>query len=418
MTKAYVSESAMVFGMKLFGTSSSSSPGKESVDSGAPRKTDRVEVPSPAGANAPVLAEEPLEQINIPGFPGGHISSMQAAEPLAGENAMGTLPRDSTATSYSGFQPATARTSAATMMPSVSMVLEGAAEKAAHARTEPVSTEVPLEAHGVPLNAIPDFVLNEHPELKLANYDLSRGNICSNAIAMPHNACRLEMSDMWSDILPSLQSRPVESLTREDTSDLSAWWGGFARFSLTTSLVDDLIMKRAYKDIIEDFDKDAQMIRRNNAKFTEKNSVTLEIVERAMGKSVECFSERPTADNLEQLIRAWQQLSITLCDIYNLVEDTLNSIDRWRRDDIATHRDLEKKLAAVYTNRKRWGSDDTKRGELVIVLTRWVGSEHVMRNWMTRNLGKKEVKCIDRWMDEYRGNRLQLIDSFHQRRAL
>jgi len=172
----------MVFGMKLFGTSSSSSPGKESVDSGAPRKTDRVEVPSPAGANAPVLAEEPLEQINIPGFPGGHISSMQAAEPLAGENAMGTLPRDSTATSYSGFQPATARTSAATMMPSVSMVLEGAAEKAAHARTEPVSTEVPLEAHGVPLNAIPDFVLNEHPELKLANYDLSRGNICSNAI--------------------------------------------------------------------------------------------------------------------------------------------------------------------------------------------------------------------------------------------
>lgn len=407
----------MVFGMKLFGTSSSSSPDKAGVEGAIARKADHVEGTS-SPMQAPALAEEPLEQITLPSYPNGHITSMQTAEPLGGNN-MGTLPRDSNATAYSGFAPATARTSAATtMMPSVSMVLQDAADKAALARTEPENPAAPIEAHVVPLNAIPDFVLNEHPELKLANYDLARGNMCSNAIAMPHNACRLEMSDMWSDILPSLQSRPVESLTREDASDLAAWWGGFARFSLTTSLVDDLIMKRAYKDIIEDFDKDAQLIRRNRAKFAEKNSVTLEIVERAMGKAVESFSERPTADNLEQLIRAWQQLSITLCDIYNLVEETLNNIDRWRRDDVATHRDLEKKLAAVYTNKKRWGACDTKRGELVIVLTRWVGSEHVMRNWMTRNLGKKEARCIDRWMDEYRGNRLQLIDSFHQRRAL
>ncbi len=403
----------MAFGLRLFG---GSSPNKDSVQADTPPKEEQVEDAPPNGstteasvADSDETVDMPLEQV-MEGPEGGGIVAGSLGPQFSGRESTATA-RLSTISAFT----VGGRSSNATVMPSISVMMN---QSSGGINPREDSAAPSTDKSHVPLTAIPDFVLSEHPELKLAEYDLSRTNMCSNAIAMPHNACRLEMSDMWSDILPSLQSRPIESLTREDAHDLQLWWGGFARFSLTSSLVDDLIMARAYKDIIEDFDKDAQLIKRANRKFEEKNTVTLEIVCRSMGKAVELFCEHMTQDHLEQLITAWQNLSMTLCDIYTLVEKTLHDVDRWRRDEVATHRDLEKKIAHIYTNKKRWGNDDTKRGEMIVVLTRWVGSEHIMREWMQRNLSKRELRCIDRWMDEYRGNRLQLIDSFHQRRAL
>ena len=405
----------MVFGIRLFSGKNSE---KDLVQADAPRKADRVEGMQPSGTStAEASVADSDETVDIP--------IEQAIEgPDSGGFIHGTLGpqflgRDSTATArlstFSAFTMG-GRSSNATVMPSISVMMNQGSSGLN--RRENGGGLSNTDRVLVPLTAVPDFILSEHPELKLVEYDLARPNLCSNAIAMSHNACRVEMSDMWSDILPSLQSRPIEALTREDAHDLTAWWGGFARFSLTSSLVDDLVMARAYKDIIEDFDKDAQLIKRANRKFEEKNTVTLEIVCRAMGKAVELFCEHMTADHLSQLITCWQNLTTTLCDIYALVEKTLQDVDKWRREELATHKDLEKKIAHIYTNRKRWGNDDSKRGEMIVVLTRWVGSEHIMREWMQRNLGKRELRCVDRWMEAYRVNRLQLIDSFHQRRAL
>lgn len=380
----------MVFGLRLF---SGGSPTKRGVDPNAPRIADRVEggTEEAAAANAASAATaDPNEAVEIPlGAPSETITSG-----ASGVTAM----------------PISAASSARTLLPSVSAVVLGPDAGPA--------LDGEGDLHSVPLTAIPDFVINEHPELKLTPYNFDRSTHCSNAIAMPHNAARLEMADMWSDILPSLRSRPIEALTRDDGSDLTQWWGGFARFVLTTSLVDDHIVTCAYKDILEDFDKAALEIRRSRRKFEEKNAVTLEIVCRAMGRAVELFVEHMSASALDDLVLAWQQLSSVLTDIYALSEKILIDVDRWRREDPAEHKDLEKQIAKVYTNKKRWGADDTKRGEMIVVLTRWVGSEHLMREWMDRNLTKKELRSIDRWMDDYRANRLQLIDSFHQRRAL
>lgn len=377
----------MVFGLKLFG---SGNHAKGGVDANAPRPADRVE------------GEREEEVVDLGG--GAADSTPNISEEIALPP-----PSDGISAGASGVSamPLSAASSARTLLPSVSAVV-----------LNPELNGTASERNSVPLNAIPDFVISEHPELKLVPYDLKRSAHCSNAIAMPHNAARLEMADMWSDILPSLRSRGVEALTRDDASDLTMWWGGFARFVLTSSLVDDLVINKAYKDILEDFDRAAQEIRRSRSKFMEKNTVTLEIVCRAMGRAVELFNEHMSADSLDHLFVAWQQLSTTLTDIYAMGEKVLMDIDRWRRDDPAEHKDLEKQIAKVYTNKKRWGADDTKRGEMIVVLTRWVGSEHLMREWMTRNLTKKELRSIDRWMDDYRANRLQLIDSFHQRRAL
>lgn len=286
-------------------------------------------------------------------------------------------------------------------------------ETQTHAAAETV--EVSTSATKPPLSAVPDFVLSDHPELKLEPYDLKRSNYCQNVIAMPHNAVKLEIADMYADILPSLQSTAEVELTREDADDLSAWWSGFARFALTTSLVDDFVVEKAYKDVYLGFDKDTQGIETLYQKFKEKNEVYLEMAFRKMGKAVDEFGQAPSLDAFNTVIKFWQILAGTLTDIYSLVEDLIDLIDRWCREPME-YKDLEKSVAKIYTNKKRWGDSDTKRGEMIIVLTRWVGSEQFMREWMNKNLTKKEVKACDRWMDDYRANRLTLIDKFHQSR--
>ena len=261
-----------------------------------------------------------------------------------------------------------------------------------------------VSAEYVPLGVIPEQLLDNHPELALKEYNLVQPGVCSNVVAAPHNACRLEMADMWSDILPSLQSQVI--VTDQKLSDLRRWWSGFARFALTTSIVDDMIVNIAIGDIFEAFDKDATRLKEAVLKIADKNTVTLEFMLRLMNDAVEEF------ESMEKVVIAWERLSRTLCDIYKLVEETLDEINCWRRGEIVHHKDLERKVASVYTNKKRWGGDESKRGEMVIILTRWMGSEEMMRAWVKRNLGKKEVKCVDKWMSDYQSGRLLLLDSF------
>ena len=275
------------------------------------------------------------------------------------------------------------------------------------------SRAVPLDAASydvsteyVPLSLIPQRVLDNHPELSFKEYNLALPGVCSNVIAAPHNACRLEMADMWNGILPSLQSQ--DTMTEETLSDLRRWWSGFVRFALTTSIVDEMIVNIAIGDIFEDFDKDATRLKEAVLKITDKNAVTLEYVLRMMDDAVEEF------ESVEKIEIAWEKLSKTLCGIYKLVEETLDGIDAWRRGEIMHHRDLERKVANKYTSKKRWGGDEAKRGELVVVLTRWMGSEETMRTWMKKNLGKKELKCVEKWMDDYQSGRLHLLNSFER----
>eukprot|EP00171_Calliarthron_tuberculosum_P014821 IDg14821t1 len=203
MTPPIIFQISMVFGMRLF---SGGSPTKRGVDPNAPRIADRVEgggeeAAAQNAASAAAVGPDSTDSEELT-----HVTSSEAISPDA--SGVTTMP----------LSPAN---SARTLLPSVSAVVLG---------PEATAMDTEGELHSVPLTAIPDFVISEHPQLKLTAYDLGRGNHCSNAIAMPHNAARLEMADMWSDILPSLRSRPIESLTRDDGSDLTQWWGGFARF--------------------------------------------------------------------------------------------------------------------------------------------------------------------------------------------
>ncbi len=263
-----------------------------------------------------------------------------------------------------------------------------------------------VESEYVPLSVIPEFLLDNHPELALKEYNMALPGVCSNVVAAPHNACRLEIADMWGEILPSLQTK--ETLTDAEVEELRTWWSGFARFALTTSIVDELVVDIAIGDIYEDFDKDATRLKEAVLRFKDKNAVTLEYVFRVMNSAVEEF------EGMEKLVMAWESLSRTLCDVYKLVEETLDGIDAWRRGEVAHHKDLERKVASVYTSRKRWGGNNAKRGEMIVILTRWMGSEDVMRTWMKRNLRRREMKSVDVWMDDYQAGRLRVLDSFHK----
>lgn len=280
--------------------------------------------------------------------------------------------------------------------------LFGSSSSSPAGSTSSAATSTPEECTSI---GIPEEILSKYPSLKLQPYNPGVRGVASNAIVVPHNACRMEIADMYGDILPS-----IARFDDRDMGELSRWWNGFARFALTTSMVDDLVVTACLGDIIEDFDKDATMISKNVRKFREKNSVTLEMAARGMSKALEVRDTEP-----EDIVAVWDTLVRVLTDIYTLVEKILRDIDLWRRDEIAVHKDLEKKITGVYTDKKRWGSADAKRGELIVILTRSFGNEPQMRTWMKDNLSKKELNAADRWMDNYRENRLAIVDNFHKR---
>lgn len=263
-------------------------------------------------------------------------------------------------------------------------------------------------------------MVEDRPELRLSPYDLSRGMYAANVQALAHNAVRLEMADMWGDILPSLQSRCEEGvetgLAESDAKDVRDWWSGFARFALTASLVDDMVNKTAFEDVYVGFDKETKHIHKMYLKVQEKNNVHLEMAAKKMAKAVSAFEDDVSVPGFTGLVKAWQSLASMLADIYAESEALVKAIDRWVRNPFE-YKDLEKQAARIFTNKKRWGDDDSKRGEMVVILCRWVGTEELMREWMFRNLTKKELRGIDKWMDDYRDRRLAIIDRFHQKKV-
>lgn len=295
---------------------------------------------------------------------------------------------------------------------------EEAAPPGESAQPEAQDLTSPLK---VCLMAIPSFLVDDRPELKLSEYDMARGQFAKNVLALTHNAVRLEMADMWGDILPSLQSRCTEHATsvlkQSDADDVRDWWCGFARFALTASLVEDFVCKRAYDDIAIGFEKETKAIERCFQKVQEKNNVYLEMAIKKMAKAVEEFESDFSHKGFTKLVESWQLLASMLADIYAESEQLIAMIDRWVREPFE-YKDLEKQAAKIFTSKKRWGENDGKRGEMIVILCRWVGTEELMREWMYRNLTKKELRSIDKWMDDYRDNRLAIIDRFHQKKAV
>lgn len=286
--------------------------------------------------------------------------------------------------------------------------------------SSPAAAEEIPQTLTVQLTAIPSFMVDDRPELRLSPYNLGHGQYAKNVLALTHNAGRVEMADLWGDILPSLQSRCEEGVERglseEDANDIRTWWSGFARFALTASLVDDMVTKKAFADVYVGFDKDTKRIEKMFQKVQEKNNVYLELAVKKMAKAVGEFEDDTTARGFTQLVKAWQLLASMLADIYAESEALIKAIDTWIREPFE-YKDLEKQATKIFTNKKRWGEDDSKRGEMIVILCRWVGTEEIMREWMCRNLTKKELKSIDKWMDDYRDRRLAIIDRFHQKKV-
>lgn len=268
-----------------------------------------------------------------------------------------------------------------------------------------------------PLSVIAQPVLDAHPELQLTKYNLTKPEYCSNVLALIHNAAKLEMADMCGDILPSLRGRPTGRLTEEDADDLRKWWNGFARFICTTSLVEDMVLSTAFDDVYVGFRKETRAVEKLFQKTQEKNNVYLELAIKKMGRAVEEFSSDPSEHTVLAVAKAWNIMYSMLTDIYQSAEQMVNQIDRFGTDALE-YKDLEKQAAKIYTKPKRWSErDEEKRGEMIIMLTRWMIDEGLMRNWMTRYLGKSDMRKSNRWMDDYRANRLVIIDRFHHKKV-
>jgi len=249
---------------------------------------------------------------------------------------------------------------------------------------------------------IPSPVTRKHRGLALTPYEPERGDECLDAVAMPHNACRLEMFEMWCDVLPSLISRKSEDLTTEDALDLENWWQGFVRFALTTSLVDEFVINLAYKDILADFDAEARNIAKSIKKFETVKIGGLEGLCKKIAGNIKEFKAAPTdPQKLLDIQNTWKLLADSLCETYGLVETILCDINEWRGGDIAKHPDLEKQILAFYADRKRWRDSEDKCAEMMIILTRWLNNEAMMRRWLQKNLVTWDKESIDKWLDYY-----------------
>jgi hypothetical protein len=282
----------------------------------------------------------------------------------------------------------------------------------------------PAAAVCPPLTAVPPAVVARVPGLALSVYNLTQPERCANVLALAHNATRLEMADMEADVMPAVVGMGGR-LGEEEVLDLKAWWAGFARFVCTTSLVTDLVVERAFGDVFVGFRKETRGVAKLHAKVHERNNVTLELAVKRMARAVEALDDavggrgvaRGDVDGAVQAMQAaWGVLLGMLVDIYGMAEDLVAQIDRFGSEPLE-YKGLEMEAARVYTKKKRWGErDEAKRGELIVVLTRWMGDEAFMRNWMASYLGKQDLKRANGWMNEYRALRLVIVDRFHAKR--
>jgi hypothetical protein len=151
-------------------------------------------------------------------------------------------------------------------------------------------------------------------------------------------------------------------------------------------------------------------------KVQEKNNVYLELAVKKMAHAVEDLAADLQENAVIAVAKAWNVLYNMLTDIYTMSEDLVTQIDRFGTDPLE-YKDLEKAAARIYAQRKRWSDhDEDKRGEMVVILTRWMADEAFMRNWMSRYLPRTDHARANKWMDEYRANRLVLVDRFHHKR--
>lgn len=226
---------------------------------------------------------------------------------------------------------------------------------------------------------------------------------------------------MCADILPVISSRG-EQLAEAEIIEVKSWWAGFARFLVTTSLVTDMVTKKAFNDVYVGFRKETRGVAKLYAKLQERNNVTLEMAVKKMADAMNKLDNSvgghgvPRGDvggAVERLVEAWGVLYGIVTDIYLMAEDLVAQIDRFGTDPVE-YKGLEMSVAKIYTQKKRWGErDEAKRGELVVVLTRWMADEAFMRNWMATYLSKQDLKKANGWMNDYRAGRLSIVDRFH-----
>lgn len=244
-------------------------------------------------------------------------------------------------------------------------------------------------------------------------------------LSLAHNAARLEMADMCADILPVVSARGGQ-LGEEEIVEVKAWWAGFARFLVTTSLVTDMVTKKAFNDVYVGFRKETRGVARLYARLQERNNVTLEMAVKKMADAVSLLDQSvgghgvprgDVAGCVQGLEVAWGLLYGIVNDIYLMAEDLVAQIDRFGTEAV-DYKGLEAAVAKIYTQKKRWGDkDEAKRGELVVVLTRWMADEAFMRNWMATYLSKQDLKKANGWMNDYRAGRLVIVDRFHSKKA-
>eukprot|EP00172_Hildenbrandia_rubra_P000146 Plantae.Rhodophyta-Hildenbrandia_rubra.ctg10651.p2 GENE.Plantae.Rhodophyta-Hildenbrandia_rubra.ctg10651~~Plantae.Rhodophyta-Hildenbrandia_rubra.ctg10651.p2 ORF type:complete len:354 (+),score=94.10 Plantae.Rhodophyta-Hildenbrandia_rubra.ctg10651:130-1191(+) len=338
---------------------------------------------------------------------GGDVETSQASDSVSGDSLRSGAGRSSTKVGGEGAEALSAKD----VVP-----VEVTREK--------LSTRVPLLSKGMP-----ETLVEARPGLRLTEYDLERGMFCANVLSLCHNAVRREVVDWEVDVIAGME-RIVERESGENNpcgmevvsvaGKLGMWWAGFARLILCVSLVEDMVVKKAFEDVYVGFGKETREMEKNFRKCVEKNNVYLETAIRRVDRAMKTLEDVQEDDDIREMVqeckRTWNAFITMLLDLYTSSEDLIKSIDKFVREPIE-YEELEQGSARIFITKKKWGEDsEKKRGELLVMLTRWMGDEMFMRRWASANLSKKEAKKFEIWMNDYRAGRLALVDSFHQLR--
>lgn len=263
---------------------------------------------------------------------------------------------------------------------------------------------------------IPEPALKLYPGLALAPYNPGQPHRCANMVALVHNACRLEIAEMTCDVLPALVSRVGKGLNMQDAAALDQWWTGFARFMLTSSMVDRMIVDLAFKNITRNStDELARDIRTLRARFNEKNNSALEERSKSMGLAVTKFVQAVDESTLQAVKKCWEQLAALLVAIYTLVEGLTKKIEKWS-EKVIPHQDLHKQITKMYKDRSQSSINaSSSYAEMMVMLNRWIENEEIMKHNLVKMVPKNDRSFIDDWLDAFKKNRFHLVMSFHHR---
>lgn len=258
--------------------------------------------------------------------------------------------------------------------------------------------------------------LDEHPKLRLSEYDRMKKNSASNALALIHNAGRREIAELITLVLPACEARIRRGINDEQYdlaslgNDVRDWWRLFARFSFFVSEAEEGINSKGMSKFEKMWkrhpdDKVLRNLLKLRKSINDRNSAAMEIIFRAADKAISELAQAPCQDKLKKVMQALSSVSNFLLDTYVMSNKLISTIEgKLIQGSDADMHGVEENIAATLL---KINGDD--RACLMMMLLRWMENTAHMKQWCSKHLSVRTRHTLGDWQKTYEQQRLQVV---------